>query len=90
MWRQNSNFSDIILVDPKIQGMTSKVAKWRRDEIKVNIQVGVKKAWSQSIRLSHSLTILMTAGTEIERKINLVTVKDNVQKAEGNKSATAR
>lgn len=32
----------------------------------------------------------MTAGTEIERKINLVTVKDNVQKAEGNKSATAR
>lgn len=32
----------------------------------------------------------MTAGTETERKIHLVTVKGNVQKAEGNKSATTR
>ena len=40
-------------------------------------------------QISHPLTLLMVPGTETEKKIHLVTVKGNVQKAKSNKGDTA-
>ena len=50
----------------------------------VNVHAGLKEVWGHSV--SHSLTVLTTAGSEIDRKIHTVTVKGNVQKVKDNNS----